>query len=151
MVPFKKSSILPGSFDHPHYFLPDKAIVANLVYMQVYTYRKAVFDEKLLKLEMSCQIVEKGCQIWNGLLPQLEMIPQVFTFFRLKARFLKLDHKEGVNVSENYFIKQGNYSLRRPQSLSYHKQWLGKDGLLYIQTYTSKQSYTARVQVDCAV
>ena len=35
------------------------------------------------------------------------MIPQVFTFFRLKARFLKLDHKEGVNVSENdltYYI-----------------------------------------------
>ena len=34
------------------------------------------------------------------------MIPQVFTFFRLKARFLKLDHK-GVNVSENdltYYI-----------------------------------------------
>ena len=44
---------------------------------------------------------------WNRLLPQLEMIPQVFTFFRLKARFLKLDHKEGVNVSENdltYYI-----------------------------------------------
>ena len=44
---------------------------------------------------------------WNGLLPQLEMIPQVFIFFRLKARFLKLDHKEGVNVSENdltYYI-----------------------------------------------
>ena len=43
---------------------------------------------------------------WNRLLPQLEMIPQVFTFFRLKARFLKLDHK-GVNVSENdlkYYI-----------------------------------------------
>ena len=35
------------------------------------------------------------------------MIPQVFIFFRLKARFLKLDHKEGVNVSENdltYYI-----------------------------------------------
>ena len=35
------------------------------------------------------------------------MIPQVFTFFRLKARFLKLDHKEGVIVSENdltYYI-----------------------------------------------
>ena len=38
---------------------------------------------------------------WNRLLPQLEMIPQVFTFFRLKARFLKLDHKEGVSVSDN--------------------------------------------------
>ena len=35
------------------------------------------------------------------------MIPQVFTFLRLKARFLKLDHKEGVSVSDNdvtYYI-----------------------------------------------
>ena len=38
-----------------------------------------------------------------------------------------------------------------PQSLPYHKQWLDKDGLLLIQTCTSKQSYTARVRVDCAV
>ena len=37
----------------------------------------------------------------DELLPQLEMIPQVFTFLRLKARFLKLDHKEGVSVSVN--------------------------------------------------
>ena len=43
----------------------------------------------------------------DELLPQLEMIPQVFTFLRLKARFLKLDHKKDVNVSENdlkYYI-----------------------------------------------
>ena len=32
MILVKKSSILPGSFDHPHYFLPDKAIAA-LVYI----------------------------------------------------------------------------------------------------------------------
>ena len=35
------------------------------------------------------------------------MIPQVFTFLRLKARFLELDHKEGVSVSDSdltYYI-----------------------------------------------
>ena len=47
--------------------------------------------------------------------------------------------------------KQGNYSLRRPPKLVIPQAVIGKDGLLYIQTCTSKQSYTARVRVDCAV
>ena len=35
----------------------------KMCYMKVNTYRKAVFDEKLLKLEMCCQIVEMGCYL----------------------------------------------------------------------------------------
>ena len=49
------------------------------------------------------------------------------------------------------FGEQGNYSLRRPPKLVIQQAVIGKDGLLYIQTCTSKQSYTARVRVDCAV
>ena len=47
--------------------------------------------------------------------------------------------------------KQGNSSLRRPPKLVIPQAVIDKDGLLYIQTCTSKQSYTARVRVDCAV
>ena len=46
------------------------------------------------------------------------------------------------------YNKQGNYSLRRPPKLVIPQAVIGKDGLQYIQTCTSKQSYTARVRVD---
>ena len=60
---------------------------------------------------------------------------------------------QGTATLEEFEMLNNKVTTRweGPQSLSYHKQWLGKDGLQYIQTYTSKQSYTARVQVDCAV
>ena len=54
-------------------------------------------------------------------------------------------------LSSHSYLNKVTTRWEGPQSLSYHKQWLGKDGLLYIQTCTSKQSYTARVRVDCAV
>ena len=56
-----------------------------------------------------------------------------------------------IIVDRATLYEQGNYSLRRPPKLVIPQAVIGKDGLLYIQTCTSKQSYTARVRVDCAV
>ena len=78
----------------------------------------------------------------------------IFTTFAKQSMQLLIDYPINRNHSAAKISKvmsSSNYSLRRPQKLVIPQAVIGKDGLLYIQTCTSKQSYTARVRVDCAV
>ena len=85
--------------------------------------------------------------------PILITKPSTFISQKSDCSNSAVDSYSGTDFSRDFGqeIKQGNYSLRGPPKLVIPQAVIGKDGLLYIQTCTSKQSYTARVRVDCAV